>query len=190
MNDVDRTDWDERHRGRLDTGAPEPFVLEMMPLIARGLALDVAAGRGRHAIALARAGFRVVAVDYSKSAMETLAAVARTEHLPVSPVVADIDDVLLRARTVDAIINVNFLERRLVPALKQALKKGGVILFDTFLEDQAAIGHPRNPEFLLRHYELRDLLDGLELVRYREGLTVYSDDTRAWRASALAIRRN
>jgi tellurite methyltransferase len=190
MNDAARAKWERHHREQSETGAPEPFVLEMMPLMARGLALDIAAGRGRNAIALARAGFKVVAVDCSKSAMATLAAVARSQQLPVSPVVADIDDLLLRERTFDAIINVNFLERELVPVLKQALKNGGAILFDTFLEDQAAIGHPRNPEFLLRHYELRDLLDGLELVRYREGLTIYPDGARAWRASALAIRRN
>jgi hypothetical protein len=61
-------------------------------------------------------------------------------------------------------------------------------LFDTFLIDQAEIGHPRNPDFLLKHYELREMLRGFELIRYREGLTIYPDGFHAWRASALARR--
>ncbi len=86
-------------------------------------------------------------------------------------------------------MNVNYLNRPLFPKLVRALKPGGALLVETFLVDQAAIGHPNNPDFLLKHYELRDLLGGLEIVRYREGLTVYRDQTRAWRASALAVRK-
>ena len=61
---------------------------------------------------------------------------------------------------------------------------------DTFLIDQAALGHPRNPRFLLEHYELLALLEGLQTLCYREGLTVYPDQTKAWRASALARRKD
>ena len=62
------------------------------------------------------------------------------------------------------------------------------MLFDTFMIDQAAIGHPRDPRFLLQHYELRDLLAGMEILRYREGLTIYPGGKSAWRATALARR--
>ena len=46
----------------------------------------------------------------------------------------------------------------------------------------------RNPDFLLRHFELKELLGDLEIVRYREGLTVYPGGQQAWRAGALARR--
>jgi tellurite methyltransferase len=184
-----RTSWEERHRqGR--AGSPEPFAAEMLDLLPRGIALDVAAGTGRHALMLARAGFSVHAIDFSLPAMAGLKAAAVAENLPIYPLVADLDVFPLPADRYDVVVNISFLDRRLVPALKSALKMGGALLFDTFLVDQAEIGHPRNPDFLLRHYELRELLSGLAIRRYREGLTVYPSGERAWRAGALAFRRS
>jgi tellurite methyltransferase len=183
-----RAAWDERHRGRA-AGAPEPFLVEMLPLIPPGIALDVAAGRGRNSLALARAGIEVIAVDSSEEAVGALQSAARAEGLPIHAVLADLREFPLRENALGAIVNINFLDRTLFPSFARALKPGGVLLVDTFLVDQAEIGHPRNPEYLLRHYELRDLVAGLELLRYREGLTVYADETRAWRASAVARRR-
>jgi tellurite methyltransferase len=86
------------------------------------------------------------------------------------------------------VLNVSFLERGLFPLLKEVLRIGGVLLFDTFLIDQAASGHPRNPRFLLGHYELSDLLSDMELLRYREGIVDYGGGKRAWRATARARR--
>ncbi len=185
---ANRAAWDERHRGK-PAGAPEPFLVEMLPLIPRGIALDVAAGRGRNSLALARAGIDVVAVDSSREAVAALKSAAQAERLPICAVLADLREFPLRESAFDAIVNINFLDRALFPAFARALKPGGVLLADTYLVDQAELGHPTNPDYLLRHYELRELLAGLELLRYREGLTVYADGSRAWRASALARRR-
>ena len=83
MSEARHADWDERHRGK-PAGDAEPFLAEMLARIPRGVVLDVAAGRGRNALALARAGMHVVAVDYSAEAMRLLAATARdaaTRHL-------------------------------------------------------------------------------------------------------------
>ncbi len=181
--------WEEHHRGRA-VGEPEPFVAEMIAFMPRGVALDVAAGRGRNTLALARAGLKVVAIDSSPTAIRMLAGAARAAGLPVLAVVADVAGFPIRQQSVDVVINVNFLDRTLIPRLRDALKIGGVLLLDTFLVDQAAIGPPRNSAYLLGHYELRDLLGDMELVRYREGITVYPEGARAWRASALAVRRN
>lgn len=180
--------WETRHR-EAAPGTPEPSLLEMLPLLPRGLVLDVAAGTGRHAIALARAGFRVVAADYAATAARLTRDAAAAERLPIFPVVADLENGFpFKPGVFDAVVNLNFLSRDLLPLLKGALRAGGMLFFDTFLLDQAAIGHPRDPRFLLRHYELREMLSDMELIRYREGLTVYSAAKRAWRATALARR--
>lgn len=188
MTRTERDAWEARHR-EATPGAPEPSLIEMLPLMPRGLALDVAAGAGRHAIALAQAGFRVVAVDYALTAMRLVGEAARRARWPIMPVVADLEAGLpFRPGSFDAVVNLNFLDRALVPLLKGALRRGGMLLFDTFLIDQAAVGHPRDPRFLLRHYELREMLSDMELLRYREGLTVYSAEKSAWRATALTRR--
>ncbi|MDO8433787.1 MAG: class I SAM-dependent methyltransferase [Candidatus Binatus sp.] len=183
----EREKWNQRHREQ-PIGAVEPFLVEMIARIPRGVALDVAAGRGRNSLAMARAGIRVIAVDFSVEAMRTLAAAARAEHLAVWPVVANLDNFYIRAGSLDAIVNVNFLERRLFPNFVRALRPGGILIADTFLIDQAEIGHPRNPDFLLNHGELPALVAGLQVEDYREGLVTCPDGTKAYRASIVARR--
>jgi tellurite methyltransferase len=182
-------DWEHRQRISGPPRAPEPSVVEWLELLPRGLALDVAAGTGRHSLALARAGFKVVAIDYTEAALRTLQSIARDEQLSVWPLAADLSDFTLPRSRFDAILNTNFLDRALVPRLIEALRAGGALLFDTFLIDQSATGHPRTPDFMLQHYELREMLSEMDLVRYREGIVAYPDGKSAWRASALAIRR-
>ncbi|HKD66480.1 MAG TPA: methyltransferase domain-containing protein [Candidatus Binataceae bacterium] len=189
MSENLRASWEVRHRVQR-MGAPEPFVAEMLPLLPRGVALDIAAGTGRHSLLLARSGFHVHAIDFSMPAMFNLGAAAAAENLPVYPLVADLETYPLPSQRYDAILNTTYLDRELIPALKDALKIGGAFLFDTFLIDQAETGHPRNPAFMLNHYELRSLLSGLEISRYREGITVYPSGNNAWRAGAVAFRRS
>jgi tellurite methyltransferase len=181
--------WEERHNDG-NPGQPEPSLLEVLPMLPRGLALDVAAGLGRHAIALAQAGHRVIAADYSATAMLRLRRSAAQRELPIHPVIVDIEETFPFGRAVfDSVLNLTFLSRELVPRLIKALRPGGVLLFDTFLIDQARSGHPNNPAFLLGYEELREMLSVMELLRYREGEVHYPNGNSAWRAMALARRR-
>ena len=188
MSEPRRADWDERHRGQ-PPGEAAPFLAAMLKRIPRGVALDVAAGRGRNALALARAGMQVLAVDLSAEAMRSLAATARTARLAIWPVVANLDNFHLKDESFDVIVNINFLDRALFPKFVRALRPGGILIAETFLVDQAAISHPRDPRFLLGHGELRALADGLKIEEYREGLTAYPGGERAFRASMVARRR-
>lgn len=189
MSEDRRTTWNQRHLDK-SRGEPEPFVMETIGLArSHGMVLDVAAGRGRNAIPIARAGFRVVAADYSETGVHAIAEAARAERLAIYPVIADFDNFAFRAGAFDAIINVNFLDRALFAEFERALKPGGILIVDTFLIDQMDIGHPKEPHFLLQHHELRELTGRLELLRYREGLVVYPDGSRAWRGGAVARRR-
>jgi tellurite methyltransferase len=189
MSEAQRAASDERHRGK-PAGDAEPFLAEMLARIPRGVALDVAAGRGRNALLLAHAGIKVVAVDFSAEAMRILAAAVRTARLGIWPVVANLDNFQLKDESLDAIVNINFLDRTLFPKFVRALRPGGWLIADTFLVDQAALGHPRDPRFLLGHGELRALAAGLEVEEYREGLITYPNGERAFRASIAARRKS
>ena len=92
-----RSDWERRQRASAGPRAPEPSVVEVLDLLPRGLALDIAAGTGRHSLLLGRAGFRVVAIDYAEPALRTLQSIARAEKLSVWPLVADHRPSLCRA---------------------------------------------------------------------------------------------
>lgn len=187
MSEAGHAGWDERHRGK-PAGEVELFLAEMLARIPCGVVLDVAAGRGRNALPLARAGNAIVAVDYSAEAMRLLAATTRSAQLAIWPIVANLDNFHLKDEALDAIVNINFLDRALFPKFERALRPGGVLIASTFLVDQAAIGHPRDPRFLLAHGELRALAGSLEIEEYREGPVTYSNGDRAFRASMLARR--
>ena len=83
-------------------------------------------------------------------------------------------------------MNINFLDRALFPEFSRALRPGGVLIAETFTNEQASLGHPKDPRFLLGHGELRELVAGLDVEHYREGLVSYRDGTRAFRASVMA----
>jgi SAM-dependent methyltransferase len=189
MTEAQRAASDERHRGK-SAGEAEPFLTEMLSRIPCGVALDVAAGRGRNALVLAHAGMKVVAVDFSAEAMRILAAAVQTARLGIWPVVANLDNFHLKDESLDAIVNINFLDRTLFPKFVRALRPGGWLIADTFLVDQAALGHPRDPRFLLGHGELRALAAGLEVEEYREGLITYPNGESAFRASIAARRKS
>jgi SAM-dependent methyltransferase len=90
--------------------------------------LDVGAGTGRVALALARAGHRVVALDNDATLLEELA--ARAAGLPVEPLLGDADAFVLAAPV--SLILVPMQTIQLLPArggffasAKRALEPGG-----------------------------------------------------------------
>jgi tellurite methyltransferase len=149
--------------------APSPFVLTHLAEGPPGRALDVASGTGRHALAMARAGRRVEAIDRDPGRCAALAARARGERLPVAVACADLEQMPLAPRRYAVVVNTLYLDRTLVPGLVRALVPGGLLLFETFTAEQLATGHPRNPAFVLAPGELLRLAAGLHVIEYREG---------------------
>src|SRR5262249_43211072 len=137
--------------------------------LIHGRALDVAAGAGRNALFLARHGCVVDAIDIAFGGLRSAFATARAEGLAVRPVQADLETFPLPRDRYDAAINIRYLQRSLFGPLQSAVKPGGIVFFETFLIDQQAIGHPRNPAFLLQRGELRAAFAAFEIVVYEEG---------------------
>ena len=82
---------------------------------------------------------------------------------------ADLETAELGAGSYDLILNINYLQRSLVPPIRKALVTGGHVLFETYLLDQQAIGHPKNPAYLLQRGELLGLFSDFRVFYYREG---------------------
>jgi tellurite methyltransferase len=152
---------------------PSSWLLETADLLPpeRGRALDVACGRGRHALLLAAAGFAVDALDRDETALQFLRTTADRLELPVSTRAIDLEAAPVLERDAYALVAVfHYLHRPLLPALVAALAPGGLLLFETFTVDQAALGRPRDPAHLLEHGELPRLVAPLEVVRQRDGI--------------------
>jgi tellurite methyltransferase len=157
----------------LDDGLGEPaqFLVENIDLLPRGRALDIAMGSGRNAIYLARMGFQVEGVDASREAVEEALARARDEGVSIQTQVEDLDKIpYLDEEVYELVICFNYLQRSLMPQMKNWVKPGGMLVYETFIIDQSQFGRPRNPDHLLRHNELLHTFRDFRVLRYVEGV--------------------
>lgn len=167
----DRINWEQRYGAKPRGALPPPsdFIVRHAGLV-RGRVLDIACGSGRNAVVFARRGHVVDGIDIAFEGLVRAREIARREGLRLHLLQADLDSFPLRAARYGGIINVRYLQRSLFPQIQRALEPGGVLLFETFLIDQMQFGHPRKPEFLLQHGELRAAFAALEEIEYEEGL--------------------
>jgi dihydroneopterin aldolase len=171
---VERAHSTEPH---LSTG-PEPaaFLVQQFHRLPKGQVLDLAAGKGRNSLHLLRQGMAVEALDRDQAVLGELQAAVRalgmsglttkTLDLEQDP---DHPPDLGRERY-DAIIVFFYLFRPLFAPIIQALKPGGVLVYETFLIDNYfRHQHPRRWEFCLAHNELLRLTSSLRVLHYDEG---------------------
>ena len=153
---------------------PARFLVENMELLPRGRALDLAMGNGRNAVFLAQQGFDVQGVDISAESVKKALELAHDLGVGLKALVADLEDgYRIEKNAFDVIICFNYLYRPLIPQIKEGLCGGGMVVYETFIVDQAQFGKPKNPDHLLRHNELLDYFRDFRCLRYHEG--IYED---------------
>ncbi len=148
--------------------SPSQWVRRWARLIpAGGRVLDVACGNGRHARYLRGLGHRVVGVDRDAAALESLKDIEGIELLA-----ADIESGPwpFSRGEFDAVVVTNYLHRPLFSPLADALRAGGVLIYETFAEGNERYGKPSNPNFLLRRNELLERLSSLSVIAFEQGL--------------------
>jgi SAM-dependent methyltransferase len=167
---------------------PNPFLLETLPFLSRGSALDLACGAGQNAVALVERGRPTAAIDVSLIALDRAEALARSRGVRVRRAAAssipekfparsaelllihaDLENFLLPISAFEVILCFRYLQRSLFAAMESALRPGGILVFETFTRDQLSFDRgPRNPDHLLQPGELRSAFPGLDLLFYRE----------------------
>lgn len=183
-------DPSERHCRRHDPQwGPASLLLEAQHLLPKGgKALDIAMGSGPNAIYLATLGFQVTGIDLSAEAVALCRQRAAEQGVAVDAIVADLERTPLPRETYDLIVNFYYLQRDLAPQIIAALRPSGVLLFETYTLDQLRLDYgPRNPDFLLRPGELRQMFSGLEELFYREGIIVEGRGPKA--VASLVARK-
>ena len=159
----DKERWNVRHVEKPMRKNVEPLVEKYIDLATVGNALDIACGTGRNTHFLAKKGFMVDAVDLSDYALSCI-----DEDKQINKIEVDLDEYTLASKKYDLIININYLQRRFFPQIKEALKEGGVVIFETFIVAHGDFNNPANPEYLLRKNELLHAFIGLDIVYYEE----------------------
>jgi hypothetical protein len=82
---------------------------------------------------------------------------------------ADLTQHPLPSTRFDLIVVTRYLQRDLFPALRAAVRPGGVVLYETFTTAQRALGWgPASPDHLLESGELLRSFEGFEVLFYEE----------------------
>ena len=160
----DKERWNKRY---LDNPMPSnvtPMLQKYIQHVNVAKAIDIACGTGRNTHFLEELGFVVDAVDISDYA---LSRVKDSEN--IKKIETDLDTYDITPNSYDLIVNCNYLNRRLVSQMKDALKPNGVIMFETFIVAHAEDAKERiNPDYLLKKNELLHSFIGLDVIYYEE----------------------
>lgn len=174
---------EESGSARVVLWRPSPWLVECADrLPARGHALDVACGSGRHAVWLAARGLATWGCDVLPDALRRarVLAAAAAELDPAAElrpragiafaVVDATRELPWREEGFDVVCGFRYLDRALFARLARHMAPGGWLVWETFTVEQVRFGKPRRPEFLLAHgeWELVCADAGLEVVEARE----------------------
>jgi SAM-dependent methyltransferase len=143
------------------------FVVERTAVEPGGRVLDVACGRGRHSVELARRGFRVTGVDLSPRSLELARAAAADAAVEVELVQSDMRDLDFEDEfdaAVSMFTSFGYFEReeddaRVLDRVARALRSNGAFVIDTV--DPLVVSR----EF--REVDWRELGDGTLLLERR-----------------------
>lgn len=176
---------------------PANFLIQQLPrLPPTGKVLDVAAGTGRHTLFLAALGYQTEAIDRDSQALTQLSSTAQARNLAkITTRTVDLEPLPpqkpnLGHSAYDIILVFYYLTRPLFPYLMDALKPGGLLLYETFLIDNhLQHQHPSRREFCLLHNELIRLTSELRILHYDEGAHTGHHDTRSVYTAQLVAQK-
>lgn len=169
----------ERTRAEVD------FVLSLLQPRTRDTILDLCCGVGRHAVEIARRGYKVVGLDYNAHYLDAARERARTEGAKVEFLRADMRKIPA-GRQFDAVINLftsfGYFEKdtdnfKTLTAVARCLKPGGRFVLDTANRDSLIKNFierdwsEENGGFCLeqRHFDVRNNLHVSHWIWIRDG---------------------
>jgi len=141
-------------------------------LAAQGV-LDLACGKGRNGLFLISHNVPVVFADNNGAALQYVA--AQLDQIGQRGECWEVDFEAdgsnpLDGKRYDAVLVFNYLHRPLMSSIQEAIRPGGLIIYETFTVQQRQFGRPTNPDFLLQPQELRETFSGWEILHDFEGV--------------------
>lgn len=156
--------------------APHPLLTRFGSLLKdeglEGPVLDLACGSGENGLFLAGLGLPVILADRSSAALQAARSSAEERGLAARFWEVDLETGgnPFPQEHYRAILVFRYLHRPLVPHIREALRKGGILIYETFTIEQPKYGHPHNPDFLLQPGELAGWFEDWQTIHYFEGL--------------------
>jgi len=169
------------------TLSPAYILQEFQHLLPhQGKALDLACGFGANALFLAQHNLQTHAWDISSTAIKHLVNSARTLNLNITTEARDVITYPPEEKSFDVIVVSHFLDRQIMPDIISALRKGGLLFYQTFTKAHVQETGPSNEKYRLDKNELLNLCTELDVVVYREE-DLIGDTASGFRNEALFI---
>jgi len=174
-------EWGEKVPGLLASGAksktlwsPNPLLVEFIEAIdldakaVRPTAVDLGCGGGRDAVFLAKQGWQVSAIDHEARVIKRAKQLANRAGASVKFRNCDLKkNGCLTDQCFDLVLVMRFLNRELFEQIKQIVKPGGWIVFQTFSQGCEKFGSPKNPNFILKPNELAEVFADFQIITDR-----------------------
>ncbi|MCX5810008.1 MAG: methyltransferase domain-containing protein [Proteobacteria bacterium] len=187
-------DWDKKYRNGYYDGATEPHDLlqKFWQVIPGKKVIDVAMGNGRDSIFLAKKGFCVYGLEKSMEAIRIAKETTESAGHPISIIHGDAATMPFKDNSADCVIVFYFLLRDIMRDIPDMLRKGGILIYETFLKRQNEVEiytantasergrhHQRNPDYLLEDGELISFFRDFQLLFYEETISASMNNRRA-----------
>lgn len=163
---------------------PVKFLAENFHLIPnKGSVLDVGMGEGRNAVFLATKQYQVTGIDISSVALKKAQELALENNVLISTILGDAKKYQFKPNSFDAVLCFYYVDRELLPILISLLKPGGYFYYEAYTLEQKIKSGLKDDEdgYYLKSGELKELLSGLKIVKYEEGML-----GNEYKASAIA----
>lgn len=156
--------------------APNPLLVEFSSLLEgenlEGPILDLACGTGENGLFVAGLNLPVMLADRSPEALAVARRSAEDRGLKVQFWEVDLEtgSNALQKEYYRAVLVFHYLYRPLIPHIREATRRGGILIYETFTSEQPKYGHPHNPDYLLQPGELAGWFEDWQVIHYFEGL--------------------
>jgi tellurite methyltransferase len=157
---------------------PAQLLVEHLDLFTEGTlpgpVLDMACGDGHNGIFLAREKhLPVICCDRSRDALDRTRRLAAEYGVTITVWQVDLEregTYPLPQESYGGILVFRYLHRPLIPSMRKALRKGGILIYETFTVEQPKFGKPHNPDFLLKPRELHQWFEDWNIIHAFEGI--------------------
>ena len=138
-----------------------------------GPVLDLASAECHNGICIAQRGLEVICCDRAGERLAEARRIAGERGGNITTWEVDLESPggnPLPLDTFGVILVFRYLHRPLIPCIKKALRRGGLLFYETFTASQPRFGRPHNPDFLLQEGELLKWFENWEVIHYFEGI--------------------
>ena len=116
---------------------------------------------------MGRRGYQVTCQDISEIGLQKAQALAREKNTKITTLLTDLNKDSLPENKYDLVMCFNFLDRNLLSGIRQTLKSGGLVIYETFTLDYLKYSSFKK-EWVLEPNELLHAFSDFRVLRYRE----------------------